>query len=130
MQSRLVPQQPQSLQPLSRVKTPLVRAVGIALIGMTVFEAVQSHFVPQITLWPSQVMAIFFSGLTAAVAAAVAIQHQHRLQRQFLADIRTHGRAEESLRENQRALERLLDTSPDVVYLYDVIEQRIWYINQ
>ncbi|HKA55894.1 MAG TPA: PAS domain S-box protein [Candidatus Binatia bacterium] len=112
------------------MKTPLARVVGIVLLGMTVFEAVQSHLVPQLTLWHSQVMTILFSGLTAAVAALVAIRHQHRLQQQLLAEIRQRGQTETILRENQRVSERLTDTLPDVVYLYDIIEQRIRYVNQ
>src|SRR5262249_1227701 len=130
MQPRLAPKLPQSLQPFSRLKTPLARVVGIVLLGMTVFEAVQSHLVPQLTLWHSQVMTILFSGLTAAVAALVAIRHQHRLQQQLLAEIRQRGQTETILRENQRVSERLTDTLPDVVYLYDIIEQRIRYVNQ
>jgi len=127
---KVPPEQPQSLPPFSRLKTPLVRVVGIVLLGMTVFAVVQAQLFPQITLWHSQVMTIFFSGLTATAAALVALQQQHRLQRRLLAEIRQRGQTEDILRENQRVSERLTDTIPEVVYLYDVVEQRIRYVNQ
>src|SRR5262245_58310017 len=123
-------EQSQLLQPLSRWKTPLVRVVGIVLVGMTAVAAVQSQLFPHIMLWQLLVMTIFSSGLIATVATLVAAQQQHRLQRQLLTDIHERRQTEAILRENQRVAEQLTDTIPDMVYLYDVIEQRIRYVNQ
>jgi PAS domain S-box-containing protein len=39
-------------------------------------------------------------------------------------------RAEESLRESQRFIERVADSTPNILYVYDLIEQRNVYVNR
>ncbi|NOT57616.1 MAG: PAS domain S-box protein [Deltaproteobacteria bacterium] len=44
-------------------------------------------------------------------------------------DIRERQRAERELRESQRLQERIADILPEILYLYDVVEQRMLYVN-
>jgi PAS domain S-box-containing protein len=45
-------------------------------------------------------------------------------------DITERKQAEADLRESQRLFQQLADTIPDILYLYDVVEQRTIYINR
>ncbi|MBI1807501.1 MAG: PAS domain S-box protein [Ignavibacteria bacterium] len=45
-------------------------------------------------------------------------------------DITNRKQAEEALRESQRLTQRIFDTTPNLLYLYDLIEQRNVYANR
>src|SRR5262249_37948530 len=45
-------------------------------------------------------------------------------------DITVRRRMEAALRENRRLLERIADTMPDIVYLYDSVTQQTVYIHR
>ncbi len=48
----------------------------------------------------------------------------------FMKDITQRVLAEEALRESQRLLQRIADFTPNILYLYDIIEQRNIYVNR
>jgi PAS domain S-box-containing protein len=45
-------------------------------------------------------------------------------------DITERKRAEEKLQDSQRFVEQILDTSPNLIYIYDLVEQRNVYANR
>jgi diguanylate cyclase (GGDEF)-like protein/PAS domain S-box-containing protein len=46
------------------------------------------------------------------------------------ADRLARKQAEEALRESQRFIQRIADTSPNILYVYDIIEQKNIYVNK
>ncbi|MEI2579777.1 PAS domain S-box protein [Scytonema sp. PRP1] len=69
--------------------------------------------------------------LTCAVAdqLAIAIQ-QSTLLLQLQTELAERKQVEAALQEKQYLIERIVETSPDMIYVYDLVEQRNIYVNR
>ncbi|BAZ19526.1 multi-sensor hybrid histidine kinase [Kalymmatonema gypsitolerans NIES-4073] len=69
--------------------------------------------------------------LTCAVAdqLAIAIQ-QSTLLLQLQTELAERKQVEAALQEKQYLIERIVETSPDLIYVYDLVEQRNIYVNR
>ncbi|WP_246275797.1 PAS domain S-box protein, partial [Brasilonema bromeliae] len=69
--------------------------------------------------------------LTCAVADQVAIAiQQSTLLLQLQTELTERKLVEATLQEKQYFIERIVETSPDIIYVYDLVEQRNIYINR
>ncbi|MBF2008330.1 MAG: PAS domain S-box protein [Chlorogloeopsis fritschii C42_A2020_084] len=69
--------------------------------------------------------------LTLAVADQVAIAiQQSTLLLQLQAELTERQQIEKVLQQKQHFLHRILETTPDIIYVYDLVEQRNIYINR
>src|SRR5260221_11421703 len=97
---------------------------------MTLFEISKQFAHPAISLWESHAVTIIFSGVLATTIAFFVMRRQQRLTYHLLETIAEQRRTEKALQENQRFLQKIADTTPSLLYLYDVIEKRYVYVNQ
>ncbi|MBP5972297.1 PAS domain S-box protein [Brasilonema sp. CT11] len=69
--------------------------------------------------------------LTCAVADQLAIAiHQSTLLLQVQTELAERKQVKAALQEKQYFIQRIVETSPDIIYVYDLVEQRNIYINR
>jgi PAS domain S-box-containing protein len=121
---------PKSSPPPAKLGKALAQTCALTLLGMTAFEVSKQLIHPAISIWGSHAVTIVFSGILATVVAFFVVRKQQALTRHLLETLAEQQKIEKILQENQRFLQRIADTTPHILYLYDLIEKRNVYVNE
>ncbi len=117
-------------QQSAKLGKALAQTCALTLLGMTVFEVIKQLAHPTISIWESHAVTIVFSSILATAITFFVVRRQQQLTRHLLETIAEQRRIETSLQENRRFLQRIADTTPHILYLYDIVERRNVYVNQ
>jgi len=86
----------------------VIRVSAITFICMTLFEVVKQFIFPDIGIWESHIMTIFFTTAVAVIAAYIALKKYQILHKQLLEEFAKCAEAEEANRQLHVKLEGAL----------------------
>ena len=101
-----------------------VAGVDMGIVAKIDLAEIRAPFVK------TTLIAALFGLMAIALGAVLYVRVSGRLVRNLEAETESRRKAEESLRQSLAFNESILSVSPDLIYLYDIIEQRNIYSNE
>ena len=96
---------------------PLALMTLLVLIGTAAYEAAKQRVFPDITLWESHGMTIFFTGAVAAAIVYSMLRRQRALCLKAIEELSGRRRAEAAQQESEEKYRTLFEESKDAIFI-------------
>ena len=90
----------------------------LVLVGMTLYEAVKQWISPDITIWESHAVTIFFSTLIASLVAYFILERERRREEKIRSVEEEKRQTDEELIRSQRRYSNVVENSPEVILIH------------